>query len=73
MQEYVVIKKGTSIHHCINLPEDFMDMDLEIKIRPLTKSSKISQKLERLYDKYSGVNPFRNVEDPKQWQRNIRD
>jgi hypothetical protein len=73
MEEYVVIKKGSSIQHCINLPDDFIDMDLEIKIRPLVKPGKISLQLENLYQKYSGVSAFREVNDPTQWQRDLRD
>ena len=37
MQEYTVIKKGQSIQPCINIPDEFKDMELEIKIRPLLK------------------------------------
>ena len=33
MQEYTVIKKGQSIQPCINIPDEFKDMELEIKIR----------------------------------------
>jgi hypothetical protein len=73
MQEYIVIKKGSSIRQCINVPDDFMDMDLEIKIRPLAKAGKISEKLEALYKKFSDVAPFTKLEDPNQWQREIRD
>jgi len=73
MQEYVVIKKGSSIRHCINVPDDFMDMDLEIKIRPLVKTGKIGKKLEALYNKYPDIAPFGKLGDSKQWQRNIRD
>jgi hypothetical protein len=73
MQEYVVIKKGASIRDCINVPDDFIDLDLEIKIRPLAKTSKISEKLEAVYKKFSDVAPFKNLEDPNQWQRKIRD
>ena len=73
MQEYVVIKKGSSIRHCINIPDDFIDMDLEIKVRPLDKSGRISKKLEMLYDKYSDLAPFKNLHDPKKWQQDVRD
>lgn len=73
MQEYTVIKKGASIHHCINIPEDFMDLDLEIKIKPLDKSKKIIKNIEMLYEKYPQVSPFDKIEDPRQWQREIRD
>jgi hypothetical protein len=73
MQEYIVIKKGASIHHCISLPDDFMDVELEIKIRPLIKMGKISEKLKRLYNKYPDVSPFKNIENPTKWQRELRD
>jgi hypothetical protein len=73
MQEYIVIKKGASIRHCINLPEDFMDMELEIKIRPLIKMGKISEKLKKLYNKYHDVSPFKGIENPTKWQRELRD
>ena len=72
MQEYIVIKKGASIHHCINLPDDFMDLELEIKIRPLIKMGKISEKLENLYNKYPDVRPFKSIENPTKWQRDLR-
>lgn len=72
MREYVVIKKGSSIHHCINIPDDLMDLDLEIKIRPLIKVGKISEKLETLYSKYPDTKPFGKNNKPQQWQRDIR-
>ena len=73
MQEYVIIKKGSSIHHCINIPEDFIDKDLEIKIRPFVKIGKISEKLDDLFKKYPDVAPFRKIHNPQLWQRNRRD
>jgi len=73
MHEYVVIKKGSSIHHCINLPDDFMDKDLEIQIRPLVKTGKIIEKISNLYKKYPDICPFSKIVDPRQFQRKIRD
>lgn len=72
MRVYVVIKKGSSIHHCINLPDDLMDLDLEIKIRPLIKVGKISEKLGNFYSKYPDTKPFGKINNPQQWQRDIR-
>ena len=72
MDEYVVIKKGSSIRHCINIPEDFIDMDLEIKIRPMVKSGRIANQIELLYKKYDGIAPFKKIKDPQKWQRSIR-
>jgi len=73
MQEYVVIKKGSSIHHCINLPDDFINKDLEIKIRPLVKTGQVVDKIRYLYTKYPDISPFSKISDPQQWQRKIRD
>jgi hypothetical protein len=73
MQEYTVIKKGSSIHHCIKIPEDFLYKDLEIKIRPLKDAGKISIKLESLFRKYPGIKPFVDIKDPKKWQQELRD
>ena len=72
MREYVVIKKGSSIQHCIKLPDDFVDIDLEIKISPVVKAGKISQKIESLYEKYRGISPFNEISNPKQWQSDLR-
>jgi hypothetical protein len=49
-----------------------MDMELEIKIRPLIKMGKISEKLKKLYNKYPDVSPFKGIENPTKWQRNLR-
>jgi len=72
MQEYTVIKKRSSIHHCIKIPADFLCKDLEIKIRPLKDAGKISIKLESLFKKYPGVKPFVDIKDPKKWQQELR-
>lgn len=73
MQEYVIIRKGSNIRHCINLPDELMDVELEIKIRPLAREGKFSEKLENLYKKYPDIIPFEEIVDPLQWQRKIRD
>ena len=73
MQEYIVIKRGLSIDHCIKIPTDFLNKDLEIKIRPLKKMGKISKRLESLYEKHPGVKPFEGITDPVRWQRKMRD
>jgi len=73
MQEYIVIKKGSSINKCIELPDEFLNMELEIKIRPLKFAGKISKRLERLYEKYPTVKPFEGIADPVSLQRKIRD
>ena len=73
MQEYIVIKKGSSIDHCIKIPADFLNKDLEIKIRPLKKMGKISKRLESLHKKYPRVKLFEGITDPIKWQQEMRD
>ncbi len=73
MQEYTVIKKGSSIHQCIKIPSDFLDKDLEIKIRPLKEAGKISQKLVSLFKEYPNIKPFEEIDNPQHWQRELRD
>jgi len=73
MQEYIVIKKGSSIDHCIKIPADFLNKDLEIKIRPLKEMGNISKRLESLHKKYQGVKPFEGIADPVKWQQEMRD
>ena len=58
MEEYTVIKKGQSIQPCINIPDEFKDIELEIKIRPLRSKGNIRSKLEQLFNMNKGVNPF---------------
>ena len=73
MQEYTVIKKGSSIYNCIKIPANFLYQDLEIKIRPLKDTGKISIKLENLLKKYPNVKPFVEIKNPKKWERKVRD
>ena len=73
MQEYIVIKRGSSIDHCIKIPANFLNKALEIKIRPLKEMGKISKRLESLYKKHPGVKPFEGITDPVRWQREMRD
>ncbi len=73
MQEYTVIKKGLSIQPCINIPDEFKDIDLEIKIRPLHSRGNIRRKLESLFKSNEGINPFETIQDIGKWQQEIRD
>jgi len=72
MEEYIIIKKGSSIHHCINVPEEFMEKELEIKIRPHHPKSDIQKKIERLFDNNKDIRPFKSINDPMIWQREVR-
>jgi len=73
MQEYTVIKKGMSIKPCINIPDEFKDIDLEIKIRPLLSRGNIRKKLESLFKSNEDINPFETIQDIGKWQQKIRD
>jgi hypothetical protein len=72
MEEYTVIKRGESILHCIQIPDDFVDKDLEIRIRPVTTRKNLARKVEALLAKYADVNPFDSINDSGEWQREIR-
>ena len=72
VEEYTVIKKGQTIQSCINIPDEFKDMELEIKIRPLRKRGNARSKLERLFHINEGINPFERILDPEKWQQEIR-
>jgi hypothetical protein len=73
MQEYTVIKKGKNIQPCINIPDEFKDMDLEIKIRPLRSKGNVRSKLEHLFNMNEDINPFEMIQDVRKWQQELRD
>jgi len=73
MQEYTVIKKGKSIRPCINIPDEFKDMELEIKIRPLRSKGDVRSKLENLFSINENINPFEMIQDVRKWQQELRD
>ena len=72
MEKYTVIKKGSSIRPCIQIPEEFLDEKLEITIKPYRPKMNISRQLEQLFKKYQDINPFDSVEDPGEWQQRVR-
>ena len=63
MQEYTVIKKGRSIQPCKNIPDEFKNMELEIKIRPLRSKGNVRRKLEHLFNTNEDINPFEMIQD----------
>ena len=73
MQEYTVIKKGISIQPCINIPDEFKDIDLEIKIRPLHSRGNVRKRLESLFKSNDAIKPFETIQDIGKWQQEIRD
>jgi len=72
METYTVIKKGSSIRHCINIPEEFLEKNLEITIKPYKPKMNISKQLERIFIKYQDLKPFESIEEPYEWQREVR-
>ena len=69
METYTIIKKGSNINHCIPIPSEFAEMDLEITIRPVRKGSECRKKIEMLLKKNKEINPFKNISDPVTWQK----
>jgi len=72
METYTVIKKGSSIRHCIKIPEEFLEENLEITIKPYKPKLNISKQLERLFEKHQDEKPFQSVKEPDEWQREVR-
>ena len=72
MKTYTIIKKGSNINHCIPIPSEFSDMDLEITIKPIKKGSDCRKKIEKLLKKNKSINPFGMISDPVKWQKEIR-
>ena len=72
MQEYTVIKKGHNIKSCINIPDEFKDIELEIKIRPLRSKHNVRSKLENLFNINKNINPFKMIQNVENWQKELR-
>lgn len=69
METYTIIKKGSNINHCIPIPPEFTEMDLEITIKPVRKGSECRKKIEALLKKNESINPFSKISDPVTWQK----
>jgi hypothetical protein len=72
MIAYTVIKKGVNIQHCLNIPKEFADDELEITVRPIRTGGQIRKKIEQLLEKNKHILPFKSVQDASAWQREIR-
>ncbi len=72
METYTVIKKGSQIKRCIQIPKEYLEKELEITIKPHKPKQNISKKLAKLYKKYKDLNPFQSMKDPGAWQREAR-
>ena len=72
METYTIIKKGSSIQHCIKIPEAFVDKELEITIRPYQAKQGYRERIEGIYNKHKSVRPFNEIKDSVEWQRETR-
>jgi hypothetical protein len=72
MEKYTVIKKGSSIQHCLNIPPEFINKDLEITIKPVRTGRKIREKIESILEKYENTKAFKSISDPVKWQKETR-
>ncbi len=72
METYTVIKRGESIQHCLKIPEQFINKELEITIKPVQPGERIRNKIENILDKYKNTKPFKSISDPIKWQRETR-
>jgi len=72
MQTYTVIKKGKSVQHCLNIPPEFINKDLEITIKPIRSGGKIREKIESILEKHKNIKPFKSISDPVKWQKDTR-
>ncbi|MBI9082068.1 MAG: hypothetical protein JEZ11_00640 [Desulfobacterales bacterium] len=72
MQTLKVIKNGKSIHKCIEIPDAYLDKELEITIRPIPGTQSYRESIEAVFLRYPGVKPFTHIADPCSWEREIR-
>jgi hypothetical protein len=72
MQTLIVRKTGKSIQKCIEIPDAYLDQELEITIRPLPAKKRYRDSINEVYLKYPDTKPFEEIADPCRWQREIR-
>ncbi len=72
METYTVIKKGKSVQHCLKIPPEFINKDLEITIKPIRPRGKIREKIENILKKHENTKPFKSISDPVKWQKETR-
>lgn len=72
MQTLRVKKTGKSIQNCIDIPDSYLDRELEITIRPLPAKKRYRDFIDTIYVKYPDSRPFKEIADPCQWEREIR-
>jgi len=72
MQTLKVKKTGESIKRCIEIPDAFLDKELEITIRPISAKKNYRDYIDAIYLKYPDSKPFQEIVDPSRWEREIR-
>ena len=72
METYTIIKKGKSVQHCLNIPPELINKDLEITIKPIRSGGKIREKIESILEKHKNTKPFNSICDPIKWQKGTR-
>ena len=72
MGNYTVIKRGENIRHCLNIPPEFVEQELEITIKPVQKRGDSIKKIESLFKNNQDVKPFESILDPAMWQKEQR-
>ena len=72
METYTVIKKGKNVQHCLNIPSEFINKELEITIKPVRSGGKIREKIESILEKHENTKAFKSISDPVKWQRETR-
>jgi hypothetical protein len=72
METYTIIKKGKSVQHCLNIPPELINKDLEITIKPIRSVGKIREKIESILKKHKNTKPFNSISDPVKWQKETR-
>ena len=72
METYTILKKGETVRHCLNIPTEFVDQELEITIRLARKVGDLKKRLMLLFEKNRDINPFESIDDPVAWQKEQR-
>ena len=72
METIRVVKNGKSIRNCIEIPDAYLDKELEITIRPIPVKKDFGRSISALFSKYPDARPFEEISDPSRWEREIR-
>ena len=72
MQTLKVKKSGKSIQRCIEIPDAYLDKELEITIRPISAKKNYRDYIDAIYLRYPDSKPFQEIVDPSQWEREMR-